>query len=227
MPMPVRRLYAHEKVLVNQGKVSLMRGPITYCIEAVDNPNVDVFSVALPRKAELRAEHRDRLLGGVTVLQGKGLDDRQRPVTLTAVPYYSWANREKGAMTVWIDEAPVASAALLATSSAGVPEDAEPERWCELLIEHAGANRYAFHCKASAAPLHTCSYAMNKNTENFDKGNAPPDMVLLFETHPGWNQTGGPELLTTDNHQGEGCNVLYVNGHVRFVKTRNLDKLKW
>jgi len=78
---------------------------------------VDVLSIALPREAELRAEPRPELLGGVTILQGKGLDDRQRPVTLTAVPYYSWANREKGAMTVWINEAPIASAALPATSS--------------------------------------------------------------------------------------------------------------
>ncbi len=117
MPIPIRRVYAHEKVLADQGKVALMRGPIIYCFEEVDNPNVNVPSIALPREAEFRAEHRDQLLGGVTVLQGKGLDDRQRPVTLTAVPYYSWANREKGAMTVWINEAPVASAALPATSS--------------------------------------------------------------------------------------------------------------
>jgi DUF1680 family protein len=117
MPMPIHRVYAHEKVKADRGKVSLMRGPITYCIEAVDNPNVDILTVALPREAELRAEHRDRLLGGVTILQGKALDDRQRPVTLTAVPYYSWANREKGAMTVWINEAPVTSTALLAASS--------------------------------------------------------------------------------------------------------------
>jgi DUF1680 family protein len=114
LPMPIHRVYAHEKVKADRGKVALMRGPITYCIEAVDNPNVDVLSAALPRETELRAEHRERLLGGVTVLQGKALDDRQRPVTLTAVPYYSWANREKGAMTVWINEAPVASTALYA-----------------------------------------------------------------------------------------------------------------
>ncbi|OHB82415.1 MAG: hypothetical protein A2Z38_01165 [Planctomycetes bacterium RBG_19FT_COMBO_48_8] len=117
MPMPVRRLYAHEKVLADRGKVTLMRGPIIYCFEAVDNPNVDVLSIALPREAELSAEPRPELLGGVTILQGKGLDDRQRPVTLTAVPYYSWANRDKGAMTVWINEVPIASAALPATSS--------------------------------------------------------------------------------------------------------------
>jgi len=116
LPMPIRRVYAHEKVLADKGKVALMRGPIIYCLEAVDHPDVDISRLALPRKAFLRAEHREELLGGVTVLQGKGLDNRQYPVTLTAVPYYSWANREKGAMTVWIDEAPVASAALLAAS---------------------------------------------------------------------------------------------------------------
>ena len=107
MPMPIRRIYAHEKILADQGKVALMRGPITYCIEAVDHPNVNVLNVALARETELRSEHRNALLGGVTVLQGKGVDDRQNPVTLTAVPYYAWANREEGAMTIWINEAPV------------------------------------------------------------------------------------------------------------------------
>ncbi len=53
-------------------------------------------------------------------------------------------------------------------------------------------------------------------------------MVVLFETHPGWNQSGGPEILTTDNHQGEGCNVLLVDSHVEFVDTEHhLDNLKW
>ena len=101
------------------------------------------------------------------------------------------------------------------------------DRWCYLLIEHAGANRATFHCKASAAPANTCSYAMNKNIENFDTGNAPHDMVAFFETRPGWNQTGGPELLTTNNHQGEGCNVLFIDGSVRFIKKKDLNKLKW
>jgi len=105
MPMPIRRVYAHEKVKEDRGKVALMRGPITYCIEAVDNPNTNVLSVTLPREAKLRAEHRAGLLGGVTVLQGKGLDEQMRPVALTAIPYYSWTNREKGAMTIWINEA--------------------------------------------------------------------------------------------------------------------------
>jgi DUF1680 family protein len=108
-PMPIRRVYAHENVEADRGRVSLMRGPIIYCIEAIDNPNLDVLNAALPREAELHAEHRADLLSGVTNLQGKALDSKQRPVTLTAVPYYCWANREKGAMAVWIKEVPLQS----------------------------------------------------------------------------------------------------------------------
>jgi hypothetical protein len=29
-------------------------------------------------------------------------------------------------------------------------------------------------------------------------------MVLLFETKAGWNQHGGPELFTFDNHDPKG-----------------------
>jgi DUF1680 family protein len=104
--MPVQRVYAHERAQDDQGKVALMRGPIVYCLESVDQPGVDLFSVALPRETDLRAEHRAGLLGGVTVLQGSALADAGRPVTLTAVPYHAWANREKGAMTAWVREAP-------------------------------------------------------------------------------------------------------------------------
>lgn len=98
-------------------------------------------------------------------------------------------------------------------------------KWCDLLMKYTEMPPEGFRCQgAFEGP---CNYAMNKNLENFDTGNAPSDMVALFETHPGWNQSGEPEILSTENHQREGCNVLYVNGHVEFVKTRDLDKLKW
>ena len=98
-------------------------------------------------------------------------------------------------------------------------------KWCDLLIEHSDVDPAMFLCKGAIEG--PCNYAMNKNVENFDTGNAPHDMVALFETRPGWNQVGGPEILTTDNHQGEGCNVLFIDNSVRFIKTRDLDKLKW
>ncbi len=77
LPMPIHRVYAHEKVEEDRGKVALMRGPIVYCLEAVDHPEVDVSRLALPRDADLRAEHRSELLGGVTVLRGNALAEGQ------------------------------------------------------------------------------------------------------------------------------------------------------
>ncbi|MBN2133239.1 MAG: hypothetical protein JW741_27315 [Sedimentisphaerales bacterium] len=53
------------------------------------------------------------------------------------------------------------------------------------------------------------------------------DVVLLFESKPGWNQSGGVELLTTENHGGQGCNVVFVDGHVEFVKADEIVGLQW
>lgn len=105
LPMPVRRVRAHPRVEHDAGKVALMRGPLVYCLEAVDHPGQDIFQIALPRSASLAAEPRADLLGGVTVIAGEALA-AGKPVPLVAVPYYAWANRDKGPMLVWIREQP-------------------------------------------------------------------------------------------------------------------------
>lgn len=66
-------------------------------------------------------------------------------------------------------------------------------------------------------------YAINPNCGP----NSGLDVVLLFETKGGWNQFGGAEILTFENHQGKGCNVLYNGGDVEFVKPEEMIKLKW
>ncbi|OHB63111.1 MAG: hypothetical protein A2Y76_04940 [Planctomycetes bacterium RBG_13_60_9] len=68
------------------------------------------------------------------------------------------------------------------------------------------------------------TYAMNPNCEP----NSPSDMVLLFETKPGWNQHGGPELFTFDNHDPKGGLVLLNDGTVKFIRTEEeLKQLRW
>jgi len=42
-----------------------------------------------------------------------------------------------------------------------------------------------------------------------------------------WNQSGGPEILTTEHHGGKGCNVVFGDTSVRFVETKDLPTLKW
>jgi prepilin-type processing-associated H-X9-DG protein len=96
--------------------------------------------------------------------------------------------------------------------------------WCDLLIEHAEVNESMLLCDYNAESR--CQYALNKGVEGLGAG-APGDMVLLFESDAGWNAAGGPELQTTSHHEGEGCNVLFVDSHVEFVHTEDLGKLKW
>jgi hypothetical protein len=69
-----------------------------------------------------------------------------------------------------------------------------------------------------------CHYAMNPNC----KSDSPFDMVLLFETKAGWNQHGGPELFTFDNHDPKGGCVLLNDGTVKFIRTKEeLQQLRW
>jgi len=67
-------------------------------------------------------------------------------------------------------------------------------------------------------------YAMNPHCR---KG-SPRNMVLLFESKLGWNQHGGPELFTFDNHDPKGGCVLLNDGTVKFIRTEEeLHQLRW
>jgi hypothetical protein len=92
VPMPVRRVRAHEKVENNAGRLALQRGPLVYAFEAIDNGG-KVKDVVLPEDAPLETEFLPGMLGGVTVVRGGGL---------LAVPYFAWANRGPGEMAVWL-----------------------------------------------------------------------------------------------------------------------------
>jgi hypothetical protein len=121
--MPPRRVQCHPYVAENAGRVALVRGPILYCLEQVDHPDVDLRDIVLPAGAALSAEFRPDFLGGVAVLRGRGQilppDEgwtgrlyrsahaqseglNGQEIGLRAIPYYAWANREPGAMRVWL-----------------------------------------------------------------------------------------------------------------------------
>ncbi|MCH7871779.1 MAG: glycoside hydrolase family 127 protein, partial [Planctomycetes bacterium] len=110
LPMPIRRVVSHDRVEANVGRMALERGPILYCIEAVDHDG-RVRDIALPDDAILTAERRDDLLGGVTVIRTEGRrkmrgksenEAHVEPVNLTAIPYYAWNHRGYGEMRVWL-----------------------------------------------------------------------------------------------------------------------------
>jgi DUF1680 family protein len=126
LDMAPRALQSHPRVSDSRGCVALQRGPLVYCFESPDNPEVDVADVVLALDSDapgggFEAEWRPDMLGGVTVLRGPGMApespadaaplyrwwDRapapdMRAVTVTAVPYYAWANRGPSTMRVWV-----------------------------------------------------------------------------------------------------------------------------
>ncbi len=99
-PMPIRRVLSHPHLKENAGMVTLERGPLVYCVEGIDH-NVSVFDLTIADGAELRVEKQPDLLQGITTITGKVLA-KGVPVTLTAIPYYAWAHRGEGEMSVWL-----------------------------------------------------------------------------------------------------------------------------
>jgi DUF1680 family protein len=104
LPMPVRRLVAHDGVKADRGRAAIERGPIVYAVEAIDNGG-RVSNLVLPLSVVLQHEFRPSLLGGVGVVIGPGFATDAggtRKVQVTAIPYFAWANRGKGEMAVWL-----------------------------------------------------------------------------------------------------------------------------
>jgi hypothetical protein len=91
-------------------------------------------------------------------------------------------------------------------------------------MEHQHARPSEPNPPMEPASLLESHYAMNPNC----RPNSPPDIVLLFETKAGWNQHGGPELFTFDNHEPRGGCVLLNDGTVKFIRTtEEFQQVRW
>ena len=122
MEMPVRPVFANPAVRQLEGRLALQRGPLVYCLEGIDNGAATgsiLDRISLDPQEIVRtftAEFRTDLLGGVTVIRGRGftidaagwhedLYHNQTPseveVPITALPYCVWDNRTPSEMRVW------------------------------------------------------------------------------------------------------------------------------
>ncbi|MGB8215663.1 MAG: beta-L-arabinofuranosidase domain-containing protein [Anaerolineales bacterium] len=96
IPILLRR--ASPRLRGHKGKSALTRGPLVYCLESVDNPDIDIFKSKIDPNS-IRALPTPALLGGIWSLCGKTTDGKD----FTAIPYHLWANRGESKMTVWIN----------------------------------------------------------------------------------------------------------------------------
>ncbi len=115
---------AHPWIESTRGCVAIERGPLVYCLEQPDHPGVRLADLEIDAGAPLAAAWEADRLDGVAVVRAHGREidtgawqqrlyrplgsappAARRPIALTAIPYYAWANREPGAMRVWIPRA--------------------------------------------------------------------------------------------------------------------------
>ncbi len=110
LDMPPRLTYPDPRVDAVRGCAAIERGPLVYCLEQADQPaGAELEDLALIA-GEL-SESPATLPGvGETVLVRAGADRAAGgpagaaadPVTVTAIPYFQWDNRDGRAMRVWI-----------------------------------------------------------------------------------------------------------------------------
>jgi DUF1680 family protein len=112
LPMEVKKIIANESVKDDNGKIALQRGPIMYCAEWKDNDG-KACNIIVTKGTTFTNTYEPSLLNGVMVLKAQvkavNVDEKAQTITtenktMTAIPYYSWANRGKGEITVWFPE---------------------------------------------------------------------------------------------------------------------------
>jgi DUF1680 family protein len=108
--MPVLRIQARAELGQNKDRVAFQRGPLVYCVEGVDNDGT-AWNIVIPEDVRLTPMPHEIMTEKVIALKGTApvlvtsKDGRSAQTTLrtvTAIPYYTWANRGKSEMQVWL-----------------------------------------------------------------------------------------------------------------------------
>jgi len=105
LPLDVRQVVADDRVAHDRRRAAIERGPIVYCAEWPEVDGGRVLDLQLDRDADLKATIDDKLDGGVVVVQARARSvtkPEARAKAVTLVPYYLWANRGAGEMSVWL-----------------------------------------------------------------------------------------------------------------------------
>jgi len=114
--MPARRIYTNTQVKENIGCVAIMRGPVVYCFEGIDNGE-NIHELHITKSEEIIVgEYEPTLLNGIVPLKIKGTrlfhhdnlyfegEYSKKTEQMTAIPYYAWGNRGLNQMRVWMHE---------------------------------------------------------------------------------------------------------------------------
>ncbi len=110
--MPASVIRANRRVHDCSGRVAIMRGPVVYCAEGIDN-GADIKNIRVDIRGDFSLAESEFLLPLITASgyqqsQSDNLyrfaDDDWKEVTLKLIPYYAFANRGTTEMAVWLLE---------------------------------------------------------------------------------------------------------------------------
>lgn len=109
-----REVRAHPRVRQDAGRVALMRGPLVYCLEGVDNGS-NLHCCRLTGDSAPSVLGWDATLDGAVVLQVPMVREtadvntlywqgrpRNEHFSARLIPYHLWDNRDPGEMMVWL-----------------------------------------------------------------------------------------------------------------------------
>jgi hypothetical protein len=100
------------------------------------------------------------------------------------------------------------------------------DAWCDMLKQYHVNEMEVFQCGIDKTG--PCSYAINENIPaEANTFTLPWDLVLFFESAPGWNQIGGLDDVIMDRHTKPGANICFANGRAEFVEAKDIPNLKW
>lgn len=108
--MPVRFISANKKVHTNAGRVAIMRGPVVYCLEGVDNGK-DLTALRVNIKGETQVVDGEFILPDIIAEGFKETENDKLyfdateeyiETSLKFIPYYAYANRGETDMLVWV-----------------------------------------------------------------------------------------------------------------------------
>lgn len=110
LPMPVRTVQATDSIKADRNKVALQRGPLIYCVEQLQSAGLGQ-TYLIPDNATFTTAFDQNTLNGIVAIKakvsslqptadGKGVESKE--AEMTAIPYFSWANRGQSRMDVWL-----------------------------------------------------------------------------------------------------------------------------